>query len=74
MREAGMLDFLKNYETWVRGGIVLFAAIIVALAAYYFFIKYIEHNMVIIKPTIIFNPDIILVADVFHNQKRTSSN
>lgn len=34
-----MLDFIKNYETWMRAGIVLFAAVIVALAAHYFLIK-----------------------------------
>ena len=42
MKEAGMLDFIKNYETWMRVGIVLFAAVIVALAASYFFIKSFE--------------------------------
>jgi len=38
-----MLDFIKNYETWMRTGIVFFAAVIFALAASYFFIKGFEH-------------------------------
>ncbi|MDF1590677.1 MAG: mechanosensitive ion channel [Desulfobacterales bacterium] len=34
-----MFDFIKNYETWMRAGIVLFAAVIVALVASYLLIK-----------------------------------